>query len=297
MEAGYLGFAQVIGRSFAELCTGRHGKVFIILRREGNAVLLCEFLRTASPFSANALQSGTPKKSLLADHGHAFGDRNAPQCLAVAEGTVFYDPYALADEDRFDFLKAFPNFLGSFSPVCRLRRKQKRTKLVNGAFSNTGRHRHVRFRALIDGERYRTVAAFLIRPKLSHVFGVISDIRNMDEETAKLLKNKALIAISQDEDTRPPLFVSENTGQKEALLTFRHLSGGKVALGFFNPYETEKTFMIPYYEIGLDPLCGWGFDMTDAFTGEHLGVCKEYVQVSVPAGDCRVMTGTLVKVK
>ena len=123
------------------------------------------------------------------------------------------------------------------------------------------------------------------------------DIRNMDEETAKLLKNKALIAISQDEDTRPPLFVSENTGQKEALLTFRHLSGGKVALGFFNPYETEKTFMIPYYEIGLDPLCGWGFDMTDAFTGEHLGVCKEYVQVSVPAGDCRVMTGTLVKVK
>ena len=55
--------------------------------------------------------------------------------------------------------------------------------------------------------------------------------------------------------------------------------------------------MIPYYEIGLDPLCGWGFDVTDAFTGEHLGVKKEYVEATVPAGDCRVFTGTLVKVK
>jgi alpha-galactosidase len=123
------------------------------------------------------------------------------------------------------------------------------------------------------------------------------DIRNMDEETRKLLLNPALIAINQDEDTRPPLFVNENTGHKEALLTFRHLSGGKVAFGFFNNYETEKTFMIPYYEIGLDPLCGFGFDVTDAFTGEHLGVKKEYVSVKVPAGDCRVLTGTLVKVK
>jgi alpha-galactosidase len=123
------------------------------------------------------------------------------------------------------------------------------------------------------------------------------DIRNMDEETKKLLLNPALIAINQDEDTRPPLFVNENTGHKEALLTFRHLSDGKVAFGFFNTYETKKTFMIPYYEIGLDPLCGWGFDVTDAFTGEHIGVQKEYVSVTVEAGDCRVLTGTLVKVK
>jgi alpha-galactosidase len=123
------------------------------------------------------------------------------------------------------------------------------------------------------------------------------DIRHMDEETKKLLLNPALIAINQDEDTRPPLFVNENTGHKEALLTFRHLSDGKVAFGFFNTYETKKTFMIPYYEIGLDPLCGWGFDVTDAFTGEHIGVQKEYVSVTVEAGDCRVLTGTLVKVK
>ena len=123
------------------------------------------------------------------------------------------------------------------------------------------------------------------------------DIRNMDEATYKLLTNKALIAINQDPDTRPPLFISENTGHKEALLTFRHLADGKFAFGFFNNYDSDKKFMIPYYEFGLDPLCGWGFDVTDAITGEHLGVQKEYIQVPVAAGDCRVLTGTLIKVK
>jgi hypothetical protein len=55
--------------------------------------------------------------------------------------------------------------------------------------------------------------------------------------------------------------------------------------------------MIPYYEIGLDPLCGWGFELTDVFTGEHLGTKAEYVQVRVPAHDCKILVGTLNKVK
>ncbi len=123
------------------------------------------------------------------------------------------------------------------------------------------------------------------------------DVRNMDTNVHKLLTNKELLAINQDKDTRPPLFIRDNAGSTEALLTFRHLSDGRFAFGFFNNYDTDKNFMIPYYEIGLDPLCGWGFDMTDAFTGEHLGVKAEYIQVRVPAHDCKVLTGTLVKVK
>ena len=122
------------------------------------------------------------------------------------------------------------------------------------------------------------------------------DIRNMDEETAKLLKHKGLIALNQDPDTRPPLYVRENTGNKEAILMVRHLDEKRFAFGFFNPYETDKTFMIPYYEIGLDPLCGYGFDVTDTLTGEHLGIKKEYLEAKVPAGDCRIFTGSIVKV-
>ena len=123
------------------------------------------------------------------------------------------------------------------------------------------------------------------------------DVRNMTPEVLELLTNKNLLEINQDKDTRPPMFIDDNAGSREALIMFRHLSDGRFAFGFFNNYETDKKLMLPYYEIGLDPLCGWGFDLTDAFTGEHVGVCREYIQVKVPAGDCKVFTGTLVKVK
>ena len=119
----------------------------------------------------------------------------------------------------------------------------------------------------------------------------------MTPEIKELLLNKNLIAINQDKDTRPPLFIRENAGSREALLTFRHLADGKFAFGFFNNYDTDKQFMIPYYEIGLDPLCGWGFEITDAFTGENLGVFAEYMRFPVPAGDCKIVTGKLVKVR
>ena len=123
------------------------------------------------------------------------------------------------------------------------------------------------------------------------------DVRNMNPDIHKLLTNKDLIAINQDEDTRPPMFIRDNAGSTEALLTFRHLSNDRFAFGFFNNYDSDKTFMIPYYEIGLDPLCGWGFEITDVFTGEHLGTKAEYVQVRVPAHDCKILIGTLSKVK
>ena len=55
--------------------------------------------------------------------------------------------------------------------------------------------------------------------------------------------------------------------------------------------------MLPYYEIGLDPLCGYGFELTDCFTGEKLGIAKEYFEASVEAQDCRVFLAKLVKLK
>ena len=55
--------------------------------------------------------------------------------------------------------------------------------------------------------------------------------------------------------------------------------------------------MMPYSDLGLDPLCGYGFDVTDAFTGEHLGIFRDCIDMHVEAGGCRVLTAKLVKVK
>ena len=123
------------------------------------------------------------------------------------------------------------------------------------------------------------------------------DIRNMSPEIKSLLLNKALIRINQDAEARPPMLVRDNRGAPENIICFRHLSDGEFAIGFFNPYESDKDIMLPYYEIGLDPLCGYGFDVTDSFTGEKLGVQKEFFNVQVAAQDCRVFTAKLVKLK
>ena len=121
------------------------------------------------------------------------------------------------------------------------------------------------------------------------------DIRNMNEETKKLLLNKELIAINQDEEGRPPMLVPANNGLKDSIICFRHLAGGEFAIAFFNPYDREHTMMVPYFEIGLDPLCGYGFEIRDVLTGEDLGIKRDYFEVKVPATDCRVFRAKIVK--
>lgn len=121
------------------------------------------------------------------------------------------------------------------------------------------------------------------------------DVRTISPEAQKLLLNRDLIAINQDEDGRPPMIISPNDANKENIICFRHLSNDEFAIGFFNPYDTEKTIMLPYFEIGLDPMCGYGFLVKDLFTGEELGIRRDYLEARVPATDCRVYRARIVK--
>ena len=91
------------------------------------------------------------------------------------------------------------------------------------------------------------------------------------------------------------MFISANNGLKDLIICFRHLSGGEFAIGMFNPYEKERTVMLPYYEIGLDPLCGYGFELRDVFTGESIGVKRDYFETKIPGGDCRVYRAKIIK--
>ena len=121
------------------------------------------------------------------------------------------------------------------------------------------------------------------------------DIRNMTPETKELLLNKELIAINQDEEARPPMFIKDNHGFRENIICFRHLANNEFAIGFFNPYDKDQTIMLPYYEIGLDPLCKYGLEVRDVMSGEDLGVNEDYFEAKVPAMDCRIFRAKLVK--
>lgn len=123
------------------------------------------------------------------------------------------------------------------------------------------------------------------------------DVRNIDDETLALLKNKALIRINQDEEARPPMFCHEIHGSADAFICFRHLSDNEYAIGFFKPYEKDYEIILSFTEIGLNHLSGYGFEMTDCLTGEKYGTFSDYVGVPLGAYGSRVFLAKLVKTK
>jgi alpha-galactosidase len=126
------------------------------------------------------------------------------------------------------------------------------------------------------------------------------DVRNMTPENKALLTNPLLIRIDQDEEARPPVF-GEHDGK---FFAFKVLSGGEYAIALFNPFDEDKEVMYQenniafnFYEMGLMPSDNVGFALTDAFTGENLGIFKEYINLPVGAGDARVFLAKPVILK
>ena len=139
-----------------------------------------------------------------------------------------------------------------------------------------------------------------------------SDIRNMPPQIEDLLLNKELIAINQDPECRPPYLVGkrsvmvpeENTNEaveplrmvKDKLLTFiKHLSNQEFAIAYYNLHEEEQEMHCIFADVGLPYASGYGFDMTDIFTGKHIGIKRDYHVISVPGHDCRLFRCRLVK--
>lgn len=118
------------------------------------------------------------------------------------------------------------------------------------------------------------------------------DLRDVSDEAKKLMLNKNLIRINQDIECRPPYMA----GHKNAW--FRNLSNNEYALGFFNDAEDggwPPVSYLSFNEIGLTPNCGYGLELTDAFTGEKVGVFEHDFKVKVPGHDCAMYLAKVVK--
>ena len=91
--------------------------------------------------------------------------------------------------------------------------------------------------------------------------------------------------------------IADNHGRPDNTICVKFLADGTYAVGMFNVYDRKLTAILPYYEMGLDPLCGYALEYTDVFTGENLGVRKDFGMFEVEPHDCRVFRARLVKVK
>lgn len=129
------------------------------------------------------------------------------------------------------------------------------------------------------------------------------DMRDMSEASRKLLLNKDLIAIDQDEECRPAAIVSSGPYSKDhgpCLAMFRHLSNGEFALAFFN-FGDVDDHEIAYYgfsfdDIGIPRDSGYGLELTDVITGENIGVKKDTFIPSLKAHACKVYRAKLAKI-
>lgn len=132
-----------------------------------------------------------------------------------------------------------------------------------------------------------------------------ADIRNLTPAMKELLQNKDLIAIDQDAECRPPFLVSKRSVMVEEedkenaveplrrvddqLFTFiKHLADNEFVIAYYNLFEEEREINCIFADAGVPYASGYGFAMKDIFTGEELGVKRDYHLVSVPGHDCRL---------
>lgn len=139
-----------------------------------------------------------------------------------------------------------------------------------------------------------------------------ADIRDIKPEMKELLQNKELISINQDPECRPPFLVNKAgvlvpvTNDNDAvepfqivpdkLLSFiKHLSNNEFVIAYYNLSEQEQNINCIFADAGVPYASGYGFSMKDVFTGEELGVKRDYHIASVPGHDCKLYKCKLVR--
>lgn len=156
-------------------------------------------------------------------------------------------------------------------------------------------------------EDYRT--QFALWCMLSAPLMLGGDVRNMNDFCKELCLNKALLRINQDIEARPPYIVYRgrviSEGWDDAdqrwwrdyqdcgFTMFKHLSDNEFAIAYFNFAPREGEIPFTFADAGLPYGSNFGLELTDAITGENMGIKRDYFNLKVPGHGCRVFLAKL----
>ncbi|MBR4727774.1 MAG: glycoside hydrolase family 27 protein [Clostridia bacterium] len=118
------------------------------------------------------------------------------------------------------------------------------------------------------------------------------DIRTFSEQTIALVTNKTLLRINQDPEARP-CFAPER--ENDARVFVKLLSDNEFAVMLANLNDYDTHLCVFFENLGIPADSGYGLEMTDVFTGESLGVKKEFLRRRIPAHDCECYICKLAK--
>ncbi len=122
-----------------------------------------------------------------------------------------------------------------------------------------------------------------------------ADLRNIDEENKKILLNKNLIAINQDEDARPAFCL--DGGKAHTYRFLKLLSGNRIALGLFNigEYNEHKDWVnVCFDDLGVHSAAHKAIKFKNAITDEEVGTFRDGHIFFVQNGTCQVYIGEIV---
>lgn len=123
------------------------------------------------------------------------------------------------------------------------------------------------------------------------------DIGNADKATEDILKNPGLIAINQDDECCPP-FVMKNTGMYYTMAKI--LSGGRIAFAIFNIDEQNEwvqNISVLFEDLGIRSNSGLKVKVTDAVTGEDLGIHEDGMWINVGVMKFRICVCEVINEK
>jgi alpha-galactosidase len=137
-----------------------------------------------------------------------------------------------------------------------------------------------------------------------------ADLRTLAPEYRALMLNPALLRINQDAECRPPYVVRRDSvcipnpddaqapwahPADTAFVLLRHLTDNEFALFYANLSDADAEVHCEMADMGLPVTGGVALDMTDVFSGEHLGPQKDSFNPHIKAHDCRLFLCHLVK--
>ena len=123
-----------------------------------------------------------------------------------------------------------------------------------------------------------------------------ADIRNISDEAKDILQNKNLIALNQDSDALPPFLIGRYGNGGMLVSMGRLLSDGRFAVGAFNLGDDGwKKAGISFSDVGIPVNSGIKVKLTDALTGENMGIYEDYYEEKIEPMHFRVAIGEIVK--
>lgn len=114
------------------------------------------------------------------------------------------------------------------------------------------------------------------------------DVRNLTDETKKILMNQDLIAINQDIECRSPFQLNCVSNSPDAFTLVKFLSNGDIAVAMFNMGDVPAMVTLDFWDMGLSASADKSLEFYDCIEHKNIGTKKEIFSEVVSAHGSKV---------